>query len=321
VLTLGSVGQGSHGSFVPHISVTVTLVLMLADVAVLIYFLHHIALQIQLPQVIASIAGDLQSAIELQAGDPTVGADAQMAALLIAGMDGEGGVVKAPRSGYLQFIQHETLVTIATEVDAVIHVRYRPGHFIIQGTEYATVWPPEAASQVARELGRAHVTGPYRTLAQDVSFGIDQLVEICIRALSAAINDTFTALTCVDWIGDSLTKVTGRWQPTRVYRDASGSVRVIATEVTWERLVQRAFEKVRQAGRGMPAVMIRQLDALARIMERTTVPGDRQVLLDQAAMIERLSARTVDEPSDRADVSRAYERVVAISEALAVAAS
>ncbi|HXB46217.1 MAG TPA: DUF2254 family protein, partial [Streptosporangiaceae bacterium] len=230
-------------------------------------------------------------------------------------------VVEAPRSGYLQFIQHETLVTIATEVDAVIHVRYRPGHFIIQGTEYATVWPPEAASQVARELSRAHVTGPYRTLAQDVSFGIDQLVEICIRALSSAINDTFTALTCVDWIGDSLTKVTGRWQPTRVYRDAGGAVRVIATEVTWERLVQRAFEKVRQSARGMPAVMIRQLDALARIMERTTVPRDRQVLLDQAAMIERLSAGTVDEPSDRADISRAYQRVVSISEALAVAAS
>jgi uncharacterized membrane protein len=98
-------------------------------------------------------------------------------------------------------------------------------------------------------------------------------------------------------------------------------VRVIATEVTWERLVQRAFEKVRQSARGMPAVMIRQLDALARIMERTTVPRDRQVLLDQAAMIERLSAGTVDEPSDRADISRAYQRVVSISDALAVAAS
>jgi len=56
-------------------------------------------------------------------------------------------------------------------------------------------------------------------------------------------------------------------------------------------------------------------------MERTTVPQDRQVLLDQAAMIERLSSGTVDEPRDRADVTRAYERVVSISEALAVAAS
>jgi uncharacterized membrane protein len=316
VLTLGSVGSlahGSRGEFVPHISVTVTLALMLADLFVLIYFLHHIAIQIQLPEVIAGIAGDLQSAIELQTGDPSEGADAELAIAVIASMDGEGGVVTAPRSGYLQYLEHNTLVSIAAEVDAVIHVLFRPGHFIVQGQEYATVWPSDAADIVARELGSAHVTGPYRTLAQDVSFGIDQLVEIAIRALSAAVNDTFTALTCIDWIGDSLVKVTGRWQPTRVYRDGAGAVRVITTEVTWERLVQRAFEKIRQAAHGMPAVMIRQLDALTKIMERTTTPAERQVLLDQAAMIERLSAGTVDEPADRADISRAYQRVVTAS--------
>ncbi|HXW43701.1 MAG TPA: DUF2254 domain-containing protein [Streptosporangiaceae bacterium] len=311
VLTLGSVGQGSHGSFVPHISVTVTLFLMLIDLAVLIYFLHHIAVQIQLPQVIAGIAADLQKAIELQAGDETVGADSQLAGLLIANMDGPGGTVAAPRSGYLQYIRHATLVSLAAEIDAVIHLRYRPGHFLVQGSGYATVWPPSAADRVARELAQAHVSGPYRTLAQDVSFGVDQLVEICIRALSAAVNDTFTALTCIDWIGDSLCKVTGRWQPTRVYRDQAGVVRVITTEVTWERLVQRAFEKVRQAGAGMPAVLIRQLDALAKIMERTTTTDDRQVLLDQAAMIERLSESTVSEACDRADVSHAYQAVMA----------
>ncbi len=317
VLTLGAVGQGPHGSFVPHISVTTTLALMLLDLTVLIYFLHHVAVQIQLPEVIASIAGDLQQAIELQAGDDSQGADAVLAATLIENMNGQGGVVTAPRSGYLQYIEHETLVTIASAVDAVIHVLYRPGHFIVQGSQYASVWPPEAGPGVARELAGAHVTGPYRTLAQDVSFGVDQLVEICIRALSAAVNDTFTALTCVDWIGDSLCKVTGRWQPTRVYRDRAGAVRVITTETTWQRLVQRAFEKVRQASEGMPAVLIRQLDALARIMERTTTTADRQVLLDQAAMIERLSAASVDEPSDRADVTRAYAAVLSAHAAVA----
>ncbi|HEX4660522.1 MAG TPA: DUF2254 domain-containing protein [Streptosporangiaceae bacterium] len=317
ILALGSVGQGAHGDFVPHISITVMLVLMVADLAVLIYFLHHIAVQIQLPQVIAGIAGDLAQAIELQAGDPTVGAGAQLATLLIADMDGPGGDVAAPRSGYLQYLQHRTLVRIAAEKGAVIHVRYRPGHFLVQGHPYATVWPASAADQVARELARAHVTGPYRTLAQDVAFGIDQLVEICIRALSAAVNDTFTALTCIDWIVDSLCKVTGRWQPTRVYRDASGAVRLISTEITYERLVQRAFEKVRQAGHGMPAVLIRQLDALAKIMERATAPQDRQLLLDQAAMIERLSAATVGEPSDRDDISRAHQRVLDVHASLA----
>jgi uncharacterized membrane protein len=321
VLALGSVGQDGHGNFVPHISITVTLALMVADLAVLIYFLHHIAVQIQLPQVIAGIAADLAGAIELEAGDPAAGTDAGQAAQVIAAMNGPGGEVAAPRSGYLQYIQHGTLVQIAARVNAVIHLRYRPGHFLVQGHPYATVWPAAAADQVARELGRAHVTGPYRTLAQDVAFGLDQLVEICIRALSSAVNDTFTALTCIDWIGDCLCKVTGRWQPTRVYRDGSGTPRLIATQISYERLVRRAFEKVRQSGHGMPAVMIRQLDALAKIMERAADPRDRQVLLDQAAMIERLSAASVPEESDRADVTSAYRRVTGAQPGPAAAAT
>jgi uncharacterized membrane protein len=89
-------------------------------------------------------------------------------------------------------------------------------------------------------------------------------------------------------------------------------VRVITTEATYERLVQRAFEKVRQAGTGMPAVMIRQLDALAKIMEGTTAPKDRQLLLDQAAMIGRLSLSSVAEESDQADIQRAYQAVLRV---------
>jgi uncharacterized membrane protein len=310
VLALGSIGQGGP-AFVPRISITVTLALMVADLAVLIYFLHHITIQIQLPHVIAGIAGDLAAAIELQAGHGAADSG-RAAARLVAGLHGPGGEVAAPRSGYLQYIQHRLLIRLAAELGVVIHLRYRPGHFLVQGHPYATVWPADAAGRVARELSRAHVTGPYRTLAQDVSFGVDQLVEIAIRALSPAVNDTFTALTCIDWIGDSLCNVTGRWHPTRVYRDAAGIVRLVTTETTYERLVQRAFEKIRQSGRGMPAVMIRQLDALAKIMERATAPEDRQLLLDQAAMIERLSLSSVDEESDRADIQRAHQAVVRI---------
>jgi uncharacterized membrane protein len=251
-----------------------------------------------------------------QAGRGAAGSGAGSAAQALAGLDVPGGDVAAPRSGYLQYIQHRLLVRLASELGVVIHLRYRPGHFLVQGHAYATVWPTKAAGRVARELSRAHVTGPYRTLAQDVSFGVDQLVEIAIRALSPAVNDTFTALTFIDWIGDSLCKVTGRWHPIRVYRDGGGEVRVVTTEATCERLVQRAFEKIRQSGKGMPAVMIRQLDALAKIMERATAAKDRQLLLDQAAMIGRLSLALVGEESDRADIDRAYRSVLRVHAAL-----
>jgi uncharacterized membrane protein len=311
ILALGSIGQESRGNFVPHISITVTLALLVLDLAVLIYFIHHIATQIQLPQVIASVARDLSRAIEAQAGNAAVSAASPSATATLAELPGPGGVVAAPRSGYLQFIDRRTLVRIAAKAGVVIQMRYRPGHFLVQGHPYATVWPADRARRVASELSRSHVTGPYRTLVQDVSFGLDQLVEIGLRALSPAVNDTFTAMTCIDWIGDSLCKVTGNWQPTHVYCDGAGRVRVITTEPTYQRLVQRSFEKIRQAGRGMPAIMIRQLDALAKIMERTVTHAERQLLLDQAAMIDRLAAGSVDEKSDRDDVGRAYQALLA----------
>jgi uncharacterized membrane protein len=313
VLVLVSVGN----TFVPHIGVTVTLGLMVADLAVLIYFIHHTAISIQLPQVIASIAKDLAEAIEVQGGsrDP-VSEQGPSATELLTRSEQNGGVLLAPASGYLQFIKHQDLVRLAAEADAVICLEHRPGHFLVRGHRYATVWPPEAAQAVTHKLGRAHVVGSHRTLTQDVSFGVDQLVEIAIRALSPAVNDPFTAMTCIDWLGDNLCKIVADWHPTRVHRDRQGFIRVISADPAYDRLVQRAFEKIRQSSMGMPSVMIRELEALARIMAETRDAGQRRVLLEQAAMIDRACERSVPEADDRADVRRRYEAVLTVESRL-----
>ncbi len=319
VLVLVSIGTGSHGDFVPHIGVTVTLGLMVADLGVLIYFIHHTAISIQLPQVIAGIAADLAEAIKEQGSGNTEPQhmSGPTAIELLSRAEAGGGVLLAPASGYVQFIQHRKLVRLATEADAVISLEHRPGHFIVRGHRFATVWPPEAVPLVSQALGRAHVVGPYRTLSQDVSFGIDQLVEIALRALSAAVNDTFTALTCIDWLGENLCKIVTQWHPARLHRDGQGFIRVIAAEPAYDRLVQRSFEKIRQSSLGMPAVMIRMLEALARIMAETTSEGQRRVLLDQAAMIDRACERSVPEAADRADTRRRYEVILTMHARLA----
>ena len=312
ILTLGSVSHGAHGDFVPHLSITVCLALTLLDLGVLVYFIHHVAKSIQLPEVIAGIAGDLSNAItvDFQSGDSRR-APLSAAGELPARLHLEGSPVAATTSGYLQFVRYSTLVDIAIESDAVIELLYRPGHFVVRGLPLARVWPPSAASEVSRGLDKAHVTGAHRTLRQDLTFAIDQLVEIAIRALSPAVNDTFTALTCIDWLSDGLCQITASWHSRRVHFDDTGKVRLIAAESTYDRFVDRAFDKIRQAGRGMPAVLIRQLDALARVMDYTSTPAQRAVLLQQAEMIERQSETSVAEALDRADVRRRYDAVVA----------
>jgi len=318
VLSLGAIAHGRRGDFVPHLSITVALGLVLASLGVLIYFIHHIAKSIQLPEVIAGIASDLAAAVETEVrGDASprralAAETGPSVAELRSSLDEAGAAVAAPRSGYLQFLAYDTLIDIAVQAKAVIRFDHRPGHFVIEGLPLATVWPADAARSVGRELQRAHFTGPNRTLAQDLAFAIDQLVEIAIRALSPAVNDTFTALTCIDWLGDGLCKLSAGWNPKLAHRDRLGHIRVISAPASFERFVDRAFDKVRQAGRGMPAVMIRQLEALTRVAQYATTIEQRAPLLEQAEMILRSSEEAIPAAPDRADVRRRYDDLLAV---------
>jgi uncharacterized membrane protein len=314
MITLVSVGGGPHGDFVPHLSITMTLVLTLFDVAVLIYFLNHIASMIQLPVVIANIAAGLKVEIAALDRGNSFGVGAARGPTheeLLAHLADSGASIRTPRSGYLQVIRHDILVKIAAEADAVVQLPNRPGHFMVAGQVIAWVWPPEAAGSVAERLALGHVTGAYRTLPQDISFGFDQLVEIALRALSPAVNDTFTGMTCVDWIADCLCLIS-TWRPQRIRRDEEGNIRVIAYQPDFERLVERTFDTIRQAAVGMPAIMIRQLEALAKIIEQTPDRTYQTPLIRQAEAIQRSNLATVPDPSDRDDVTERYEAVMAL---------
>src|SRR5277367_1757100 len=315
MVSLVSVGGGPHGDFVPHLSITVTFMLTLADVAVLIFFLNHIATMIQLPVVIARIAGTLAAEIAALDRGESDGLGARRGPSheeLLARMAESGASIRTPRSGYLQVIRHDVLVNIATKANAVVQLPHRPGHFMVAGQVIAWVWPPEAADAVAVRLALGHVTGAYRTLPQDISFGFDQLVEIALRALSPAVNDTFTGMTCVDWIGDGLCRISTSWRPHRIRRDPEGHIRVIAFQPDFERLVERTFDTIRQAAVGMPAIMIRQFDALAKIIEQTSDRRNLTPLIRQAEAIQRSNLATVPDPSDRDDVTEHYEAVMAL---------
>jgi uncharacterized membrane protein len=140
-------------------------------------------------------------------------------------------------------------------------------------------------------------------------FAIDQLVEIAIRSLSSAVNDTFTALTCIDWLSAGLGRVSGRVLDEGVYRDAAGNVRLVESDPSYARMVNRAFDKIRQASSAMPAVLIRLMDSLGSIMLDTTSVEQRIVLRRQADMVLRLSEATVEESNDLEEIRFRYQRL------------
>ena len=216
----------------------------------------------------------------------------------------------ASTNGYLQFVGYAQLVAIASRLDAVIRLNHRPGHFVVAGRPLATVWPRGAADQVRLALAKAHVTGPHRTLMQDPVFAIDQLVEIAIRALSPAVNDTFTALTCIDWLSAGLSRLSARSFVEAVYRDEFGRARLIASSPSYAHMVNRAVDKVRQAARGMPAVLIRLLTALTVVAEQTTSAHQRQVVLRQGDMVLQAAEESVPDANDLADIRLRYQQLL-----------
>jgi uncharacterized membrane protein len=315
VLTLVTISSLSP-DFVPHLSTSVAEALLLVDLGILIYFIHHIAKSIQLPEVIAGIADDLMHSIDAEFPDEvghlheaTATHSGKTVPELLTLIEQQGAVVPSQKSGYIQYVGYAQLIGIAMRTDSFIRLEHRPGHYLAAGRPLAMVWPKEAASEVALALSRAHVMGPHRTLVQDPVFAIDQMVEIAIRSLSMAVNDTFTALTCIDWLSAGLGRVSGRILDEGVYRDSTGRVRLIEFDPSYARMVNRAFDKIRQAAAGMPAVLIRLIDSLGSIMLDTTTQEQRAVLRRQADMVLRLAEQSVDEPNDLEEIRFRYRRI------------
>jgi uncharacterized membrane protein len=216
-----------------------------------------------------------------------------------------GATVSCGKSGYLQHVDHGALVAAAHAADALIVLRFRPGQFVFRGEPLAAIVPAGNVGTLEAVIDRGVRIGRHRTLTQDSEFGIAQVVEIAIRALSPAVNDTFTGVACVDWLAEALLTLAERPPLEGNWYDTGSRLRVWMPPVRLERLVKFAFDQIRQAAATTPAVLIRQLDAIRRLSPRLP-DACRQALADQAdAILETASALVA---LDRRDLDAAWQR-------------
>jgi uncharacterized membrane protein len=298
--------QDEHSRFVPQISLLTSWLLVVCSFAFLVFYSHRIATSIQNPDMIARVADDLYPAIvsmHLRAPGEGTGPAPDDDAILAQALS--GGVVPCRTSGYLQHLDHGALVAAAREAGALIVLRFRPGQFVLRGEPLASVVPASLAPRLQPAIGRHVAIGRHRTLSQDSEFAIAQIVEIGIRALSPAVNDTFTGVACVDWLADALLVLAERPLIEGNWYDTEGELRVWAPAVRVERLVRLAFDQIRQASATTPAVLIRQLDVIRRLGPRMP-DAARRTFVEQAEAIRDTATGLV--ALDSRDVETAYER-------------
>lgn len=210
LIVLMAVHDSDAYDFVPRLAAAIAVIAAMADAVALVWYLHATAVSIQPATVVNRIAAQLDEALdELAAMGELVGdGDPSLVDDLIDRIDDEGTVVTAAESGYLKRVEHDELVAMATRADATLHLTVRPGQFVLAGSPVAkVVVGPDGRRPTAAEVNAGLLIGAQRTVEQDLRFAVDQLVEIALRALSPAINDTFTGLTCVNWLAGALLRL------------------------------------------------------------------------------------------------------------------
>jgi uncharacterized membrane protein len=306
--------QDSQSKFIPQISLITSWLLVVLSFGFLVYYSHRIASSIQNPDMIGAIVDDLYVAAGgAHVSGPGEGTGAVPDDTAILRQAETGAIVPCPRSGYLQHVDHVSLVAAARAADALIVLKFRPGQFVLRGEPLAAVVPPDSTPGLEAAVDHGIRIGRHRTLTQDSEFGIAQVVEIAIRALSPAVNDTYTGVACVDWLADALLTLAERPPLEGNWYDTGGTLRVWMPPVRLERLVKLAFDQIRQASTTTPAVLIRQLDAIRRLAPRLP-DACRQELSEQADAIRESATALVT--LDRRDLDAAWHRTRTTLDAL-----
>ncbi len=317
LLVVRTIRSVEESPFVPHLSVTFATVFGIASIGVLIYIINHMSSSIQVVNIIASVAKDLDSGInhlfpeDIGHDEPEQRPWWRTGGDIPSNFDLQSFPVVALASGYLLAIDNEGLVGIAARKDIMMCLKKRPGDFITQGSDLLFVWPGEKVErELVRAINAAFILGVQRTKTQDILAVVEQLVEIAIRALSPGINDPLTAVMCIDRLGAGLCQLAERSAPSPYRYDGEGKVRVIAMPVTFEEILDTSFSQIRQYGRTSAAVTLRLLETIAVIATRARNEESRAALLRHAMMILRGSKEALPEELDRMDVEQRYQAVV-----------
>lgn len=315
LLVLRTIRGEDYQLFVPQLSVTVGVLLAMASIGVLIYFIHHASTIIQVSHVIADVSHDLEQVTNrLFPEDLGHELDQQDAGAQEIPTDFEAAArpVRSQATGYLQGIEDDALMQVACDENLLLQVKAYPGAFILEGSPLVMAYPANRITQaVGDRINQAFVLGRELTKQQNVAFPIEQLVEIALRALSPAVNDPFTAIRCIDRLADGLARLAGRELPSPYRYDPSRTLRVIAAPVKFETLADTAFSQIRQYGSADTVVIGRLLAAIAAIAPFTRHFKQRYILQRHLEAIWSSSQQQIHHKQDLETVEKQYHAALA----------
>jgi len=264
--------------FAPVATVLGAMLLALTCVGWLLFFIHHISQAISVNHIVDKIAKETESVIDELMPSPR-GLDHLKHAEALRPNPSEVAI-STNESGYIRFIDTQRVIALAKQYHVTIRVLRRVGHFVPVGVPLMMVSKGTrlSAEGTARLLA-AFDFGPTRTLQQDVEFGVLQIVDIALKAISPAVNDPTTAISCVDQLSRILIRFASRQPPEELLCDPPGIPRASVGWMHFGRLLEAAFEQIRMYSKSDVAVSLRLLRALGDIAASTSDPDFHYLLV------------------------------------------
>jgi uncharacterized membrane protein len=263
------------------------ILLAMASLAVLIYFIHHVATSIRIETLLATLAAEIRDAID-RLYPEEIGhsaADEQDRPHLPADFDQRAIVARAKQSGYVQQIDGESLLRGAVEHGLVVRIDSRPGRFVSEGDPLLSACPGDSLSEDdIASLANAVIIGRERTPEQDVEFSVRRIVEIAQRALSPGVNDPTTAVYCIDRIGEVFGRIARRAIPSPIRCDDEGRLRTVTEVASLEELACPAFTAIARYGLE-DADVIRRLLVVMYAVGRIAPPAAQTAIFELAEAI------------------------------------
>jgi uncharacterized membrane protein len=287
------------------------MVLALVCVGWLIYFINHISQSISVNHIVDRIARETELVIEELMPDPR-------GPFPLTDRDGappaQDGTILSRRSGYIRYVDINRLVALAQAYRVYVHLERRVGQFVPAGVPLARVSKVERVSgEHASHFIAAFDMGPTRTMQQDVEFGIIQIVDIALRAMSPAVNDPSTAISCVDQLSRIMILWISRRPPPSHYFGPPHVLRLFVPWISFDGLLDAAFEQIRHYGAADIAVSLRLLRAFSDIANATQLTDIRAMLLTRAQRVASGCGGHL--PKD--DLIKLNQRLVALESVIA----
>ena len=280
-----------YGVFVPHISIFTAILLTIASVGVLIYFIHHIPESIRLSNVVAEVGRELIQSIpllfpEMLAADQPDSNENDPISQLPDHFEELAESIPSKSDGYLQTVDEEGLLQFAEKRDVVVKMCKVPGDFVSQGEPLLLVSSSvPVKDEVLHELRFMFAFGAHRTSTQNALFLADQLVEVAARALSPGINDPMTAMTCIDWLQSALRQLTQRRDPECHRFDKHGNLRLIARAATFHHFCSRIYGQLRPYVATDRNVALHMMKMISKVADTATSDQRRELLLHHADLL------------------------------------